>query len=70
MSATAESKSRLHRFRSRRDLMLSQTDWTQLPDAPLTAQQKAAWATYRQLLRDLPGSADASGRWAWPARPA
>lgn len=42
----AENEARL-----RRDLMLQQSDWTQLPDAPA---DKAAWATYRQALRDLP----------------
>jgi hypothetical protein len=34
-----------------RNLQLAQSDWTQLPDAPV---DKAAWATYRQALRDLP----------------
>ena len=41
-----------------RNAQLARTDWTQLPDAPV---DKAAWATYRQALRDLPaqgGSAD------------
>jgi hypothetical protein len=32
---------------------LSRTDWTQVADAPVN---KAAWATYRQALRDLPTS--------------
>ena len=39
---------------------LNRTDWTQLSDAPV---DKAAWATYRQALRDLPaqgGTADAA----------
>jgi len=35
----------------RRDLLLQQSDWTQLPDAPTN---KTVWATYRQALRDLP----------------
>jgi hypothetical protein len=29
------------------------SDWTQGADSPLTAEEKAAWATYRQALRDL-----------------
>lgn len=33
---------------------LATCDWTQTIDAPLTTAQKAAWATYRQALRDLP----------------
>lgn len=36
-----------------RDSLLMQSDWTQLPDVALTAEQKAAWAVYRQQLRDL-----------------
>jgi hypothetical protein len=42
-----------------RNAELARTDWTQVADAPI---DKAAWATYRQSLRDLPavgGSADA-----------
>ena len=30
------------------------SDWTQLGDAPLTADQKAQWVTYRAKLRDIP----------------
>lgn len=37
-----------------RNNMLLQTDWTQVPDAPLSSEQKQQWATYRQQLRDLP----------------
>lgn len=37
-----------------RNNMLLQTDWTQMPDAPLSSEQKQQWATYRQQLRDLP----------------
>ena len=43
-----------------RNAQLAISDWTQLPDAPV---DKAAWATYRQALRDLPaqgGIADAA----------
>ena len=36
---------------SKRNELLQQSDWTQLPDSPA---DKEAWATYRQALRDLP----------------
>ena len=36
--------------------MLSDCDWTQNNDSPLTDQQKQSWRTYRQQLRDLPES--------------
>ena len=37
-----------------RNFLLMDSDWTQLGDAPLTAEQKAQWVTYRQKLRDIP----------------
>ena len=43
----------LARMRHWRNTELARTDWTQIADAPV---DKAAWATYRQLLRDLPAS--------------
>jgi hypothetical protein len=43
----------LARMRYWRDIELARTDWTQVADAPV---DKAAWATYRQALRDLPTS--------------
>ena len=43
----------LARLRFWRDTELARTDWTQVEDAPVN---KAAWATYRQVLRDLPAS--------------
>jgi len=36
--------------RGKRDLLLKESDWTQLPDAPVNRE---AWAAYRQALRDL-----------------
>ena len=39
--------------RVERNRRLSETDWTQLSDVPLTPAQKARWATYRQALRDI-----------------
>lgn len=37
-----------------RNQKLKETDWTQLPDNPLTEEQKQSWILYRQYLRDLP----------------
>ena len=37
-----------------RNFLLMDSDWTQLGDAPITAEQKAQWVTYRQKLRDIP----------------
>lgn len=40
-------------LRTARNNRLRQSDWTQMPDSPLNEEQKGAWATYRQELRDL-----------------
>ena len=40
--------------RAWRDNELVKSDWTQLPDVDLTAQQVTDWADYRQELRDMP----------------
>jgi len=37
-----------------RNQRLAESDWTQLPDSPLTEDQKFSWKEYRQSLRDLP----------------
>ena len=52
--------------RSGRDVKLAKTDWTQLPNAPIS--NAAEWETYRQALRDMPQQPD----WphtAWPTQP-
>ena len=46
-------------LRTYRDDELSTSDWTQVPDGPLDSTTKAAWATYREKLRDLPSDAKA-----------
>jgi hypothetical protein len=48
VSGTNEDKVRMQR-----NQLLAVTDWTQLPNSPLTDAKKAEWATYRQQLRDI-----------------
>ena len=54
--------------RSKRNALLTDTDWTQVADAPVDA---AAWATYRQALRDITDHANFP--WLndedWPVKP-
>ena len=57
-------------LRAERDRKLLATDYTQLPDAPLTAQQKTDYATYRQALRDLPANTVDPNNPSWPVEPA
>lgn len=51
-------KIKLELIRNRRDCLLKESDWTQLPDNPLTLAQREDWAIYRQALRDIPASLD------------
>jgi hypothetical protein len=51
-----------------RNRRLAESDWTQMPDSPLDDATKAAWATYRQELRDLP-SAEGFPNVAFPTPP-
>lgn len=39
--------------RTVRNELLQASDWTQMPDSPLSNSKKAEWATYRQKLRDF-----------------
>ena len=50
----ADSNEASKQIIKKRDELLYKTDWTQIPNNPLTAEQQAAWATYRQQLRDIP----------------
>lgn len=56
--------------RSFRDSQLAKCDWTQLADSPLNAEQKTAWATYRQSLRDIPNNDELTpNNLVWPTEP-
>lgn len=53
--------------RAERDRLLSESDWTQLPDVP--AATRSVWATYRQALRDIPQQAGFPANVVWPSKP-
>lgn len=57
-------------MRRRRDQLLTASDYTQLPDAPLDDAARLAWRSYRQQLRDLPGAALDLSAIEWPLPPA
>jgi hypothetical protein len=57
------------RIRAERNFLLSQSDWTQLADAPLSPEQKQAWTVYRQALRDVPSSFATPEEFVWPTAP-
>lgn len=52
--------------RAERNSFLAASDWTQVADAPV---DQAAWATYRQALRDIPNQPGFPRDVAWPTKP-
>jgi hypothetical protein len=48
------------------DQLLADCDWTRLDDVQC---DKQAWATYRQLLRDLPSTITDPVNFNWPKPP-
>lgn len=60
------------RIRFLRDVKLGESDWTQVPDSPLSDTKKAEWSTYRQALRDVPAnnsSVTEEDNITWPTQP-
>ena len=57
-------------IRNRRNNLLFESDWTQLPDVPEgVASKSAAWRTYRQALRDVPQQGGFPTNINWPTKP-
>jgi hypothetical protein len=52
--------------REERDKLLASSDWTQVADAPV---DKAAWAEYRQALRDITTQDGFPWSVEWPIAP-
>lgn len=52
-----------------RNYRLDLCDWTQLEDSPLTEEQKNAWKSYRQSLRDLPETFESPELVVFPEEP-
>ena len=54
--AVIRTDNALEILRLKRDALLKESDWTLMPDSPLSDYKKTEWATYRQSLRDLPSN--------------
>lgn len=59
-------ESYMDELRAERDRRLAESDWTQLPDAPVDAE---LWRPYRQTLRDFPATVKDPTRPLWPVPP-
>jgi hypothetical protein len=64
-----ETESKITSIRLQRNGLLSQCDWTQLIDAPLTDTEKSEWAVYRQALRDITAQPNFPENISWPTEP-
>ena len=53
-------------IRRERDVLLADSDWTQILDAPV---DQTAWAVYRQTLRDIPQTFATPDEVVWPEAP-
>tara|TARA_B100001094_G_scaffold220015_1_gene214037 strand:+ start:267 stop:659 length:393 start_codon:yes stop_codon:yes gene_type:complete len=56
-------------LRGLRDQLLQESDYTQFNDSPLNDSKKTEWATYRQNLRDLPGTVSNPSNVSFPTKP-
>lgn len=52
-----------------RNELLYASDWTQIPNNPLTAEKQQEWAVYRQELRDITIQAGYPFNIVWPVQP-
>ena len=57
------------RLREERNALLTESDWTQYTDSPLSDEVKSEWAVHRQSLRDLPENTDDPANPTWPEAP-
>lgn len=62
----AEIEAAWRELRMGRDARLKDSDWTQIPDAPV---DRAAWTKYREALRALPETTTDPRQVVWPAPP-
>ncbi len=62
----ATNEQKWEQIKKWRNAQLAESDWTQLPDAPVN---KETWAAYRQALRDLPAQGGKADDAEFPTAP-
>jgi hypothetical protein len=60
------TEAQAEQVRAQRNAKLSDSDWTQVADAPV---DREAWADYRQALREVPDQAGFPWSVEWPTKP-
>jgi len=63
-----ELNSKWENIRNQRNLLLLESDWTQLADVSLSDEKKEEWKLYRQSLRDITNF-DSPDHVIWPNKP-
>lgn len=58
------------KIRQQRYVLLTQSDWTQVVDSPLSEEKRLEWAAYRTALRDIPEQEGFPETVIWPTVPA
>lgn len=56
-------------IRAKRNRLLSECDWTQLPDVTLDSVKRTQWNQYRQSLRDITSQPGFPLQINWPISP-
>lgn len=54
---------------NKRNFLLEKSDWTQIPNNPLTIEKQEEWAVYRQQLRDITNQPGYPFNVDWPIKP-
>ena len=62
-------KSLSDKVRSKRDALLSDSDWVVIKSVEGATQVPSAWATYRQELRDITNQTGFPAEVVWPTKP-
>ena len=52
-----------------RNHLLVASDWSALPDVPMTPEKRSEWAAYRQALRDITDQPGYPLEVVWPVQP-
>lgn len=64
-----ETEQQAQTIRGTRDKLLSDTDWTQTDDAPVSADDREAMRQYRQKLRNITAQSGFPSSVKWPEKP-
>lgn len=65
----ANQEASIQEIRDQRDLLLSESDWSQAADVPLSEAKKTEWKKYRQELRDITKKFSQLKDVVWPNKP-